>query len=228
MFIVAEIRLYHDGLADAIGCAPGIEVVGTAANGLSALDEMAAASPHVVLLELASPNGVQAVRAISRRIRDAVAVVLAVTDREGDLIACAEAGVVGFVTREQSLEDVTSAVRSAARGEVSCPPRVAGALLRRLAVLAEEKGPMSRSMRLTAREMQIAALIEEGRSNKEIARTLYIELPTVKTHVHRILEKLGVQRRGQAAAQVRAQHRLALQHLNVGSVLSPGQVDQRM
>lgn len=228
VFIVAEIRLYREGLADAIGSAAGIEVVGTAANGLSELDEMAAASPHVVLLELASPNGLQAVRAISRRIRDAVAVVLAVTDTEEDLIACAEAGVVGFVTREQSLDDVTSVVRSAARGEVSCPPRVAGALLRRLALLAEQKGPMSRAMQLTAREMEIAVLIEQGRSNKEIARTLFIELPTVKTHVHRILEKLGVQRRGQAAAQVRAHHRLALQHLNVGSVLSSGQVDQGM
>lgn len=82
VYIVAEIRLYREGLADAIGSAAGIEVVGTAANGLSALDEMAAASPHVVLLELASPNGLQAVRAISRRIRDAVTAVLAVTDKE--------------------------------------------------------------------------------------------------------------------------------------------------
>lgn len=158
--VFAEIRLYREGLADAIGSATGMEVVGTAANGLSALDEMAAASPHVVLLELASPNGLQAVRAPDSRCGGRSARC----DRQGRGPHCLRGGWSGwFVTREQSLDDVTSVVRSAARGEVSCPPRVAGALLRRLALLAEQKGPMSRAMQLTAREMEIAALIEQGR-----------------------------------------------------------------
>ena len=88
--------------------------------------------------------------------------------------------------------------------ELPCSPGVAGALLRRVAALAAERRGECGLERLTAREVEVLRLIERGLANREIAAQLCIELRTVKNHVHRILEKLGVDRRGQAAALMRA------------------------
>src|SRR5437773_985410 len=83
------------------------------------------------------------------------------------------------------------------------PEGLAASLLRRVATLAAEQAPVSAAERLTSREREIVRLIDDGLSNKQIAGELHIELPTVKNHVHNILEKLQVQRRSEAAARVR-------------------------
>ena len=118
-------------------------------------------------------------------------------------MACAEAGVAGFVTRDQSLADAVGVVESVTCGESACSPRTAAALLRRVAVLSGQRKPPEPPVGLTLRERQIAGLIARGRSNKEIARELSIEVSTVKNHVHHMLEKLGVAGRAEAAARVR-------------------------
>ena len=86
------------------------------------------------------------------------------------MLACAEAGVAGYVTRDASVEDVVAAVESAARGEVLCSPRMVATLFERVATLALERSPASIESRLTARELEILNLIDQGLSNKEIAR----------------------------------------------------------
>jgi DNA-binding NarL/FixJ family response regulator len=90
------------------------------------------------------------------------------------------------------------------RGEFLCSPGTAATLLRRVAALAAERHTADNGARLTPREQQVVRLIDEGLSNKEIARRLSIEVRTVKNHVHSILEKLQVRRRGEAAARMRA------------------------
>jgi two-component system nitrate/nitrite response regulator NarL len=107
------------------------------------------------------------------------------------------------VTPDGSLDDLASAVASVRRGEVLCSPGMAAGLFRRVAALARERGLDPIEEKLTARELEVLRLIEEGRSNKEIASLLSIEVPTVKNHVHRILEKLHVHRRSEAAARAR-------------------------
>jgi DNA-binding NarL/FixJ family response regulator len=92
---------------------------------------------------------------------------------------------------------------SVVRDEMACSPRIAAALLRRVASLAVERSPWPSGARLTARELEVLGLIDEGLSNKQIAGRLCIELATVKNHVHNILEKLQVGRRSEAALQVR-------------------------
>jgi DNA-binding NarL/FixJ family response regulator len=106
------------------------------------------------------------------------------------------------VEREGSLEDLETAVELAARGEIHCSPRIASALARRLAVLADDEAPPEPTLGLTARELQVVELIQEGLSNKEIAQQLCIELPTVKHHVHHILSKLDVPRRADVARKI--------------------------
>jgi DNA-binding NarL/FixJ family response regulator len=108
------------------------------------------------------------------------------------------------VFRADPLASLRAAIDALARGEVICSPKATQALLSRVACLATERRSNDGLSKLTARERAILELIEAGMTNRQIATSLYIELQTVKNHVHAILAKLGVQRRGQAAARARA------------------------
>jgi two-component system nitrate/nitrite response regulator NarL len=124
------------------------------------------------------------------------------------VIAVAEAGASAYVTPDGSMEDLACVVESVERGEVLCSPGMAAGLFRRVATLARDRQLDPIDEKLTARELDVLRLVEAGLSNKEIATALSIELPTVKNHVHRILEKLHVNRRSEAAARAR-RHGLA-------------------
>ena len=122
----------------------------------------------------------------------------------GDLHHTAgQAEIAGYVARNGSKEDLIAAVENAVRGEVLCSPRVAASLFRCLAARLQTTRQRPPEVALTSREQDIIALVDRGLSNKEIARQLKIGLPTVKNHVHNILEKLPVGRRGVAAALLR-------------------------
>ena len=153
-------------------------------------------------------EGTDAVRALAAAAPQVKLVALAVPEVEREVIAVAEAGAAAYVTPDGSMEDLASVVQSVERGEVLCSPGMAAGLFRRVAALARERRLDPIEEKLTARELDVLRLIEEGLSNKEIATALSIELPTVKNHVHRILEKLHVHRRSQAAARAR-RHGLA-------------------
>jgi DNA-binding NarL/FixJ family response regulator len=159
--------------------------------------------PEVGLLDLLTAEGLPALRVLVEMASETRFVVLAVPELEQAIMECVEAGIAGFVTRDGSIDELVAAIESVARGEALCSPRMVATLLRRVAALAAaSRGPAV--ARLTLREQQVASLLGEGLSNKEIAARLCIELPTVKNHVHHILEKLGVSRRGEAAARLRA------------------------
>jgi DNA-binding NarL/FixJ family response regulator len=128
---------------------------------------------------------------------------IAVPDGEDDVIACAEAGLSGYVTRTDSIAATVEAIESVARGELVTTPRMAAALLQRVRNLATS-APAPGAVRLTPREREIADLLGDGHSNKAIAQRLHIEPTTVKNHVHNILAKLGVSRRADAAQRLRA------------------------
>ncbi len=183
---------------------PNIHVAATASGADEAVRALRGQAPDVVLLDMAIPHNEWLVRALVAAVPGTRVVALAVPEIEREVLACAEAGVAGYVTRDASVEDVVAAVESAARGEVLCSPRMAATLFNRIATLALERSPASIESRLTARELEILDLIDQGLSNKEIARRLTIELSTVKNHVHNILDKLNVTRRGEAVARRRA------------------------
>jgi DNA-binding NarL/FixJ family response regulator len=111
------------------------------------------------------------------------------------------------VSRDRSIDELVAAIEAVARGELVCPPRIAAVLLRRLGVLAlrlvPEGAPPPAPTLLTYREREIASLIEQGLSNKQIAHRLGVQLATIKTHVHHILEKLHVHRRIEIAVPAR-------------------------
>ena len=201
--IVAELRLYREGLEQVLS-RDGLDVTGADAADGQCVDRVAATEPEVVLLDMETPGSLGLVRRIRDAAPDVKVVALAVPDHENSVVACAEAGVAGYVTRDQSIEDVVAAVESVARGEMIASPRLAATLLRRVTMLAADRSASALPQaRLTPRELEIVALIEKRRSNKQIARDLCIEVNTVKNHVHSILKKLHVDRRADAVERVR-------------------------
>jgi DNA-binding NarL/FixJ family response regulator len=194
--------MYREGLAAALRASRHVEVVDTVAQPPA---DLAALRADVVLFDASQPASLQAVRELLRGAHAARIVVVGVADDEAELLAFAEAGVAGYVTSEQPIDDVVGAVRAVACDEMICTPRMAASLLRHVATLAAglSTSPVSAYAPLTPRESEIVGLIDRGMSNKQIALALQIEVGTVKNHVHNILEKLRVQRRGEAAAQVR-------------------------
>lgn len=207
VFILAGTRLYRQGLARVIDADERFRVVGEAEDLAGALAQLGALDPgpDVILLDHAIPEGGGAVRRLHEVAPGLRVLTLAVREAEGDVLPWAEAGVAGFVTRDASLEDLLASVSVAAAGGSLCSPRLAAVLLARVASLAGERRPSSALAELTRREREIALLLEEGLSNKEIALRLRIQVPTVKNHVHSILEKLQVRRRGEAACAVRGE-----------------------
>lgn len=203
VWIVSDVRLYREGLARSLEWDGRLEVHGATDRVARVLARESTEGPLVVLLDMGLPDALTAVRCLRERSPRVATVALGVSERTRRIVECAEAGVVGYVCRDHSLDDLVRTVEDAAEGKLDCSSRVAGALVRRLGRLAALNGPDPEAAHLTLREREIVELIDEGLSNKEIAGRLHIELSTAKNHVHNILEKLGVSRRGEAAARMR-------------------------
>ena len=202
IFIMSDVRLYREGVAMSLSRNETVDVVGIGAASDS-FAQMSQLRPDVVLLDSSLVDG----HALPRRMREIVpqlkVVAFAVCDVDRDVIACAEAGISAFVSREGSAEDLVAAVHQAIRGELVCSPRVTALLFGHVAALWAERTPGAPSSALTQREREIIPLVEQGLSNKEIARQLRLGASTVKNHMHNILEKLQVRRRAEVASRMR-------------------------
>ncbi len=201
VFVVARVRLYREGLADLLARA-GIEVAGTGVDLDTCRATLSATQPDIVLVDVAGEDDVAAIRRLATALPGAAVVTFGLSGSSSSVLACAEAGARGYVTRDQSGEELVEALESVARDEALCSPEIAAALMKRVAALATS-APGDEDVHLTRREFEIASLVEKGLSNKEIAQRLVIEVATVKSHVHNILEKLKATRRADAAAWVR-------------------------
>ena len=212
VIVLADVQLYREGLARLLGENESIIVAAAGSADRSCLPSIRSERPDVVLLEANSACRPAFVHEIERAAPDARLVAYGVIDEERQALQCAEAGVAAFVSGEATGEELVSTILGVARGEFSCSPRFAAALVQRVRVLAQGRAPATEDSSLTGRERGILALIDEGLSNKEIAARLGIEVCTVMNHVHHILEKMHATCRSQAAARARAirpHHRVA-------------------
>jgi DNA-binding NarL/FixJ family response regulator len=207
--VAIGVRLFREGLTDVLARHPATHVVATAADAESLDDALRRTEPDVLLVDVALvpvTAGVQRLHARSPGLR-----VVALGDfvEPSEVVAYAEAGVAGFVTRDQALGELVTTLESVVRGHLHCPPHVAAALLQRVASVASGRGVTRyrSGRRLTPRELEIVALLGDGLSNKQIGRRLSIEVPTVKNHVHNILEKLEVASRTDVALWARGDAR---------------------
>jgi two-component system nitrate/nitrite response regulator NarL len=201
VFVASDVRVYREGVSRLVATEDALELTGAARTAESSTGLCGGAQPDVVLLDASQTADVAFARAIASAAGEAHVVALVAPDKEVDLLDWAGAGVSGFLSTEASPHQLVEVLRRAARGESPCSPDVADAFLTR--AREQRAGTRNFAGSLTTREAQIAELVAEGLSNKAIAARLSIELATVKNHVHRILEKLSVHSRGEAAAKLR-------------------------
>jgi two-component system, NarL family, nitrate/nitrite response regulator NarL len=189
--IISDVLLFREGLSASLTRDGRLEVLDllTSASALSAISRR---TPDAVLLDGAMSECLE----LSRRIRKALPGIriigFGISGGAPRLVDCAESGLAAFTDSDGTVEDLVGAVFGALRGELECSPQVSALLCERLAGLS---AGATRPAILTRREGEIARLIGEGLSNKEIANDLNIGPSTVKNHVHSILEKLNVRRR---------------------------------
>ncbi len=205
LLIVTDVRFYREGLAELLARDPNLRVTATAASAADALARLHEECPEVVLLDTAMPNALGIASQVTAGAPSTKVIALALREADDDIIAWAEAGAAGYVSRDRSLPELIQTVENLMRGELVCPPHVAASMLRRIGMLAGRvrvTGVIGRSGgELTQREREIASLVGQGLSNKEIGRQLGIAVATAKTHIHHILEKLHLRRRIEIATK---------------------------
>ena len=191
------------GLAMILGAAPDITVAGEAGDGLAAVALARDVRPDLVLMDIRMP-GVDGIEATRRLVADGVCEVLVLTTFDlDDLVDGAlAAGAAGFLLKSVSAPALLDAVRAVARGDGVLAPEVTRRVLARLAAPARRPAPPGLE-HLTARERDVLARLGRGLSNREIATELAITGATTKTHVSRVLAKLGLRSRVQAAIAAR-------------------------
>jgi two-component system nitrate/nitrite response regulator NarL len=214
IIICSNIRIYREGLASVLSRLDSMQVVGAESQFEGAIKKISLASPDVVLLDMTMEGAFRAAREIIQCYPESKVVALSPPEDEKKVIECAEAGIAGYVAREASLDDLVAAVKGTTKGEIRYPPKIATYIFRQIRRLAQGTESLSRlapeskqhddvATDLTVRECQISRLIYEGLSNKQIARSLSIEVSTVKNHVHNILVKLDVKNRLQVILLLR-------------------------
>lgn len=192
VLIVDDHFVVRDGLATSLGIEPGIQVTATAERGEEAPGIYATFRPSVVLMDLQLPGitGIEATSAILTLDPLARILVFSTFARPDEIQASLNAGATGYLRKSASREELIHAVRLTASGERYLP-----------ADLAVELTELQLGPTITPREREIIALIAKGSANKEIGHSLGIAEDTVKQHVSRILQKLGVKDRAQAATE---------------------------
>jgi DNA-binding NarL/FixJ family response regulator len=196
VLIVDDHAVVREGLRAFLELQEGIEVVAEAADGQQALTQAELQKPDVVLMDLVMPrlDGVEAMRQLRQRLPEIRVVALTSFLDDERLMPAIQAGAAGYLLKDAEPAEVTRAVRAAHDGQAIIAPAAAARLVDAIAT----DGPSPRE-RLTAREREVLELIAHGRSNKRIALELGISEKTVKAHVGRVLAKLGVADRTQAA-----------------------------
>jgi DNA-binding NarL/FixJ family response regulator len=198
--IVDDHELFRNGLALMLS-ESGIDVVGTAGSAEAALRLVAERHPRVVLMDVNLPgiSGVQATARLTASDPEVKVVMLTVETEEDVLIGAILAGASGYLLKDAPIAEIVAGVEATTRGESLIAPELAGKLLRRMRGGRADAG--TPRPRLSDRELEVLALMVDGRDNTEIADALFISPSTVKNHVASILDKLGVDNRVQAVVR---------------------------
>ncbi|WP_432108596.1 response regulator [Streptomyces sp. AA1529] len=210
VFLLDDHEVVRRGMHDLLDDEPDIDVVAEAATAEQALARVPALAPDVAVLDVRLPDGdgVRVCRELRSRLPGLACLMLTSFDDEEALLDSVMAGASGYVLKQIQGSDLVSAVRTVAQGQSLLDPRAAARLMDRLRGGPQEEPDAL--LGLTDREREILALIGEGLTNRQIGRRLYLAEKTVKNHISRLLAKLGVERRVQAAViATQARHRTA-------------------
>jgi DNA-binding NarL/FixJ family response regulator len=191
-------QLVRSGLAALLTGSEDIEVVGTASNGIEAVDMAREFSPDVVLMDLVMPgmDGVEATRRLVAEQPQVQVVVLTSFSDQERILAALDAGAIGYLLKDVDPAELVRGVRAAARGESPLHPKAARSLL---SSRTEHRPAERTNVELTPREAEVLSLLRQGLANKQIARALGISQATVKAHLTSVFQRIGVTDRVQAA-----------------------------
>lgn len=201
VLVVDDQPLLRHGLSSILSKDPGLQVVGEAGNGLEAVQQAQALRPDLVLMDIRMPvmDGLTATQKVLALTPAPKVLVLTTFDADEYVWSALRAGASGYLLKDSSPEDLTDAVRRTVEGDAVLSAQVTRQLISAYAQSPRPgQTPTPEIGALTARELDVLRLLATGRSNAEIARSIYLAETTVKTHVARILAKLGLRDRVQA------------------------------
>ena len=195
VLVVDDHAVVRAGLANILGAEPDIHIVGEASDGLEAISKALELKPDVIVMDIFMPHcsGLEAMVAIKEKIPGARVLILTISDREEDVFQALRLGAHGYLWKSATITQVAEAVRLTAAGEAMLSPHIASRLVAEFRERADEP-------RLSTRETEVLQLVGEGFTNTEIGNRLFIGESTVRTYLSRLLDKLHLRNRAEAAA----------------------------
>jgi DNA-binding NarL/FixJ family response regulator len=209
VLVADDQQLVREGIASLLSIESGISVIGTAANGHDVVEKAVAMEPDVVLMDVRMPgmDGVAATAILRRKVPGCRVVMLTTFDDEGYVVQALRVGAVGYLLKDLPASELATAVRLAHAGvaqlDSSAVEHLASALARPAVPGPHDNVPERAGDALTAREIDVLRFIASGSTNREIAAHLFLSEGTVKNHISRILSRLGLRDRTQAAIYAR-------------------------
>ena len=199
ILLIEDNRILRDGIKALINAQPDLKIVAATGGNHDTLDQIAMLKPHVVLMDLGlrGSNGLRVVATLSKESPEIKVIGMGLLPSQADIVEFVEAGAVGFILKDATIEETLETIRAVMRGTKILPPVLTGSLFNHVVEhsIATGKGNPIEAVRMTKREREIIALITEALSNKEIALRLNLSTYTVKSHIHNILEKMALHSR---------------------------------
>jgi DNA-binding NarL/FixJ family response regulator len=204
VLVVDDDPLVRSALALMLGGRTDVEIVGEAADGSEVLAAIRSISPHVVLMDIRMPrvNGIEAAKLVAQLADPPRVIMLTTFDTHEHVFEALAAGADGFLVKDTRPVDLIKAILTVAAGDTMLSPSVASIVVSRLRSNGsgpDERSAHARLATLTDRETDVAIAIGRGMSNAEIASAMFLSVPTIKTHVTHVFEKLGATNRVQIA-----------------------------
>ena len=197
-------HLFREGLATILNDQMDFEVVGEARDGLEAVVKARKLAPDLILMDVTMPgcDGLEATLQIKHALPNATIVMLTVRDESEKLFEAIRNGAQGYLLKSIRSQEMLNLLRGAVRGEAAITPSLGGRMLQEFRRVSKHAAahPVKASAMLTAREQDVLSLVAGGATNKEIADTLFVSVHTVKSHMRKILAKLHLERRQEAAS----------------------------
>ena len=196
VMLVDDHNVVRSGLATFLRAYDDLELVGEAKNGLEALNLCRQKKPHVILMDLMMPemDGIEATCEILKECPDIKIIAMTSFEEEALVQGVLAAGAISYLLKNVTADELVTAIRAASAGKSTLSPEAAKALIH------ATRPAVHPWLDLTEREMEVLNLVVQGKSNQQIAETLFLSLATVKAHVGNILSKLQVSSRAEAIA----------------------------